>query len=196
MPRRSPFCRAVPAAMVLCGLALLARAAPLFPQKPKTSDHKLSLADLDRVRIVLEPIPAVLRQLGVKGDEVEARCRRILRASGIEPDSREQEQVLNLKFYAMEDDSVQHAMGYIVSLRFNQPADLQRIGRTLNVPTYARIGGGLEPKDKLLAVLTRIVDSLIEEFAAEVRVASRQLEEESRRTRTTPKDAASQPGRR
>ncbi|MAE67049.1 MAG: hypothetical protein CMJ18_22540 [Phycisphaeraceae bacterium] len=174
MLQRSTFSLAAAVTTVI--LAVFVSGAPILYPMPRMSDHKLSLAGLQRVRLVVERVPGPLRDLGVSSDDVESTCRRILRKAGIEPADNEIEQVLNVKLYALLDPNIEGAIAYVVGLRFNQPASVDRIGRTLNLPTFARIGAGLEKTEDLQKVLMSILSDLIEDFAAEIGRATRQLE--------------------
>ena len=160
------------------GLTVGALAGPMLFDEKKMPDDEMSLAGIEKLAVDVQPFPGSLEELGIKADFIRDRWIKRLKEADFEiVEGRDQPRIW-LEMRAGSDPELGEAYAFIARIRFIQPAHIERLDRTLNVPTYVTGAYGLLPPDRLNSEITRVMDERINAFISKVKDATQYVEGE------------------
>ncbi|MAE62700.1 MAG: hypothetical protein CMJ18_00385 [Phycisphaeraceae bacterium] len=180
MNRTSLIC--IVASITVLSTWALVRSAPEM-NTGRASDITLSLARIDRIGLLVADMPETLTDTGITNDQIIENWTGRLAKIGIEvvaPDRKVP--VLELRILSgtppqLSDDVVLTT----VTLTLRQPATIERVERTLIVPTYVHPVSQISKRDVLAASTARTLDNQMGRFLSNVRVANLVIPPKSRR---------------
>ena len=154
------------------GLTLGALAGPVLFDEPKMPDDVVSLAGIDKLAIEIKPFPGSLEDVGVTTDLIRDRWIKRLKEADFEIVEGRDQPRLWLDMRARSDPALGETYAFIARIRFIQPVYIERLDRTLNVPTYVTGAYGMLPPDHLRSDITRVLDERINTFISKVKDAT------------------------
>ena len=156
---------AVIAAGILAALATDSPAGPMLPGKPATGDDVISLAGIQQFGVTVTPFQASLREIGMSAEHVRGRCIDLLEEAGYKVVKGDDQPYLSVAVRAFTNPKLDIAIhAYSLETKFLQPIELDRLDRTLEVPTYATSAYGISETENLAAHLDMLVDARIKAF--------------------------------
>jgi hypothetical protein len=158
--------------------AIVAWAAPYLPQSSlKMQDEVTTLADMDRLHLVVEPFPLEIRDRGIVEPDVEAAWREDLEKAGLTVAGGPDVPQLHLWLATREHFDVPDGFGYFTSVTLEQPVIVKRLGREASIPTWTGIRWGMMHRRDVRKQINLELDSLLDQFLVRWRQA-RSLEKE------------------
>ena len=167
---------------ILCigavGIAsLLAVGAPIMPGATKLPGHVRSLAKIDRIRLVIDPIPPHLADAGITRSSIRERAAGLLENYEIALDDKSEDlPELHLVLIEITETDVADAIAYLLGVQLHQTVRIPRLNESVRVPTYSHIGGGLEARSKVEDSVRTVVDTMIKIFGNNARQATQAFE--------------------
>ena len=159
------------AVTVLTAGSLYLWAAPVLP-KVKLTDQHLTLADLKRLELVVDPLPKRLEDLGVKWEDLDDAWRQRLSDAGFELTNGKGDPILRLHLVVAIDAEVPDAIAVAPRVTLEQRVMLPNRDRAFMVPTYVHHAVGLEPERKLGPSMDQALRHMLELFIAKQRAAA------------------------
>ncbi len=157
--------------------AAVVAAAPILPRKADIPDEVLCVANIDKVSIVVSPVPEDLRLAGVGQAELEQVLRNALRASKIEVvDDRSVTPRLVLHALTLNDPVVDDAVAVIFFLDVQQDVTISRLKRDLVVPTTTVLGAAQTTRNNLGRVARVQCENAVKQFLNIVQIASSRIQ--------------------
>ena len=160
------------------GLTVGALAGPVLFDEPKMPDDAMSLAGIEKLAVEVKPFPGSLVELGITADLIRDRWIKRLKEADFEIVEGRDQPRLWLEMRVGGDPDLGEAYAFIARIRFIQPVRIDRLDRTLSVPTYVTGAYGMLPPDRLRSEITRTLDERINTFISKVRDATQYVEGE------------------
>lgn len=163
---------------VLPMTALVSSSAPTLPRGQRVGDDVLSLAHLAEVALDIQPLTRCLKDRGMTAGKVTAGWSEALADAGIgvieaDPDTP----VLRLETKATTDPELTGTC-FAAYLKVLQAVHVPRLNRTLMVPTYVYVMGGMDRERVLADTATAAINILLNGFIDHVELATAQLTKE------------------
>lgn len=176
----SPLIRLILAAIVfvLPMTALVSSSAPTLPRGKKVGDDVLSLAHLTEVALDIQPLTQCLKDRGMTAGKVAAAWSEALSDAGIgvvEPDAGTP--VLRLETKATTDPELTGTC-FAAYLKVLQEVHVSRLNRTLMVPTYVYVMGGMDRERVLADTATAAINILLNGFIDHAELATEKMAKE------------------
>lgn len=152
-------------------VAALVWAAPIVQKSPAISDEFLTLAQIDTVQLNIMLDPA-LTKAGIKLEDIYDDWKGLLKAANItvdEGDAAEDMKTISMIFVLRKHEQVTNATAYLGLLMLKQPVRIERLDRTLVIPTYTGVQVGLTPNNKIANSTRKALTTLISNFLKRAR---------------------------
>lgn len=159
--------------LIVLTIAVVAWSAPVKELPRRNIPPQIhSLASLDRISIAFAiPLPDELRRAGLSEQEILAACAKELSDAGFEiVADRDAPQLRFVVIFATDDQDPQQR-GYALLATLDQAVRVQRLDRTLMLPTYVDLVVGLDPKAQLKRQLKAGFDKLANNLIKRARLA-------------------------
>ena len=156
--------------VIAVGAAALA--GPMLFDETKLTDEVQSLAGLTKLAVEIEPLPGDLREHGLTAERVRDDWVERLKAAGFEIVTGREHPRLFLKVRSGTEPESGYA--FVIDMKLYQPVRIERLDRTLNVPTYSTGALGLVTSDLLGKQIQAALDRKIRRFIELVRQATSQ----------------------
>ena len=158
------------------GIAIVCMPGPITQNKPKYGDDLLSLGRIDNVRLEIKPLAPPLHGLGLSIERIKQDWSKELKEAGIKVvEEGADTPLLQLKTKAGGDRDLPGGLGFVSYLTLSQPVYVKRLDRTLEVPTYIYVVGGVDTDEGLLESMKATCDGLISIFIDRITLATRVL---------------------
>jgi len=160
--------------MVLAALAAtVARSAPLLPKAPRLSDEVLTMVGINRVELLVMPLPEPLVDAGVDLRWVRNRFGTQLAAAGIDLVQGGGAPSLRLHVRMIVSDKTDRLISHVNVLTLEQNVRIDRLrGRAARIPTWTGILGGMGDRENLKSQFEKTVQKSIGQFLIKTRAAS------------------------
>lgn len=135
--------------MVAGAIGLSAWAAPILPRRSTLSDTDRSLAGLKRIELIVEDLPAQIKGVGLTAELLRKMIAKDLEAAGYQTTDTKRVSKLGVRVSAVTDPNVPGGIAFSVVMVLYQRVKIERLDRTLFVPTHAQVVLGLEAKHNL-----------------------------------------------
>ena len=160
-------------------LAAGAAAGPIAQSKSILPGAIRSLAGLERVRLLIEPLPPEFRTAGMTPTRIRLQLTKALERAGLvvvaEEDVKQHDTTPVLAFQASlsSDPSVRDAKGILAMLKLEQQVRVTRLEAELEAPTCFAWALDVRSKETLAAGMRESIDSAANLFLAAVRLNER-----------------------
>ncbi len=157
-----------------------AAGAPILPAQAKLPQKVLSLAGIRTVTLQVAPMPPELEAVGLSAGKVTNQWKVILDEAGIEVIADDHERARSVPLIELEsststDEDLPGGVAFIGSVSVHQKVYVERLDRTMLVPTYVDAILGVD-KDPDLAVTAEAAFAiLVENFLTRMSRASAQI---------------------
>ena len=166
--------------LLLPATALVCISAPNLPAGGKVGDDVLSLAHISEVALDIQPLTRRLRDRGMTAEKVVDAWTEALSDAGIQVGEDDGETpVLRLETKASVEEGLT-GICFASYLKVLQPVHVPRLNRTLMVPTYVYVMGGMDSEQALADTATTAMNILLNGFVDRVELASGRVELEER----------------
>ncbi len=159
-----------------CLSCLVALAAPILPVGVRLSDEIRSTAGIDRLHLVIMPLPKPLKEEGFVRHDVHEQWREHLAEAGIKLAPSDEAPTLRLVVTMFTDVTVPGAFGYLNILTLEQNVQVENKEGQLRVPTWTGLHMGMKTKEHLTDGFQATLDESISHFLVRVASANRQAE--------------------
>lgn len=150
---------------ILATLATHSPAEPMLPKKRAPSDDVISLAGIRQFGVTVAPFQPFLQEIGMSAEHVRGRCIDLLEEAGYQAVNGNDHPYLSVAVRAFTNPKLDIAIhAYSLETKFLQPIELDRLDRTLEVPTYATSAYGMSETENLPTHLGMLVDARIKAF--------------------------------
>ena len=158
--------------LALNALAWVVWAGPVLFDKPKLSDQTRSLAPIERLELRFDPLPARLKEMGMRWEGIRKTWRQRLETVGYEITSGQGDPLLHLTVQLVTDDEVPDGIAFSESLLIEQPVSMEGIEGELVVPTSVHVITGLESERSLRRSVEGALRQILETFIEQQRAAA------------------------
>ena len=165
-------CGLVTVVGVVFSVALLAWAAPFMPRRIHVSDEVLSLARVEKVKLVITPFPETVTRAGITPAGVRRDWEKKLRESGLVLVDTKDAMRIHLVMFVSQDESVPDGIGYCTFVMLEQPVRIERLGKDLFIPTWTGLSNGLRSTQTLASGLNKNLEDLLGKYLARSRLAN------------------------
>ena len=155
-------------------MGVAALAGPLLFDEKKLSDEIQSLAGLTKLAVEVEPLPGELREHGLTAERVRDDWVEHLEKEGFEIVKGPEHPRLSLNVRGGAEPEAGSGYAFVIEIKLYQPVRIERLDRTLNVPTYSTGALGLVTSDLLGKQIQAALDRKIRRFIELVRQATSQ----------------------
>lgn len=155
-------------------LAWAGGAAPILPGAAPVRDEVLSLAHLTRLRVSVVPLSDVLRHLDYSRAAAERRIEHALAEADISVAGAADAAAPMLRVEILTEGHRDHAdlVACTIHVSVEQAVRIERLDRSLVVPTYAFVHGDLAERDELLEMVDDTLSRIIEAILQRIRIAN------------------------
>lgn len=143
-------------------------AAPILPQRHVT-DEVRSLADLSRVRLAVEEVPATLAAHDIHTNDIRGAWSRRLRVAGIEQTDDRSAPRLWVKMIGGSDPTRPGSVAYTLMVELSQAVRVERLDQKLVVPTYTDVYAGMGTPETVADAVAGTVRSAAKGFVGAVK---------------------------
>ncbi len=165
--------------LLLPATALVCISAPSLPGEAKLGDDVLSLAHITEVALDIQPLTRRLRDRGMSAAKIAAVWSETLADAGIHvADDDGKTPVLRLETKASVEEGLT-GICFASYLKVLQPVHVPRLDRTLMVPTYVYVMGGMDSEQALSDTATAALNILLNGFVDRVALATARVEREA-----------------
>jgi hypothetical protein len=151
-------------------------AGPLLFDETKLSDEIQSLAGLTKLAVEVEPMPGDLRELGLTAERIRNDWVGHLEKAGFEIVTGREHPRLYLKVRGGTEPEAGSGYAFVIEMKLYQPVRIERLDRTLNVPTYTTGALGLVTSGLLGKQIQAGLDRKIRRFIELSQQATRQAQ--------------------
>ena len=148
-----------------------------FASKASLADDVLSLDGLAEVRISVDDLPPLIAELNVTSEIVERQLKERLGESPIQVIVDKKAPLLKIRIEATHDSFAPNALAFCMTLSLVQSAHVDRVDRTLSVPTYHHTRVGLFPEEQTAEMVRICVNLVVDKFLGKVELATERGEE-------------------
>lgn len=161
-------------ALPVACIALTAWAAPILARRAPLPGDILSVRDMHRARLNVEPLPRALVTAGVTEDKIRILLTNKLHEGGLTIGNDPDLPQLNFRARLVNDAEDEERVALVFLLEAQQRVKLYRLGEDLRVPTYT--GGAMAVTDRahLVEVATSKAREVASAMVGAVRHAGRQ----------------------
>jgi len=155
-------------------LAAGAMAGPIVQRKPILPGAIRSLANLEHVRIAVEPLPPEFHSAGMTRTRIRLQLEEAMKDFGLIVVPQEEVQphdtapVLTFQASLSNDPSVPEATGIIALLKLEQPVRVMRLKEEMEAPTCLAWALDVRSKETLAEGMRESIDSASNLFLAAV----------------------------
>ena len=145
-------------------VALLTRAAPMPPARPKLHDQIRSLAKLTSLELRIDPMDAAIRETGIESATIHRIWSKRLKEAGFKITEGKGDPVLAFTVSTVTDKAVPGGIAFNPYLSLSQRVHIDGIEKRLTVPTFVEIIVGLEPRENLGMGVAQQAERMIGNF--------------------------------
>ena len=159
-------------ALALVGLlGLAARSAPVLPEG--LSPEVRTTAGIDRVRLVIMPLPKILHGFEIRREWIHKEFTRQLEVNGVEVTGEGEANAPILRFVTsvFTDESVPGAIGYVTFIALEQSVTVDRLGESFRIPTWTGAKPGMKSHAQLADGFRATLHDTIGQFLRRSRMA-------------------------
>ena len=159
-------------ALALVGLlGLAARSAPILPEG--LSPEVRTTAGINRVRLVVMPLPKILRGFDVRREWIDKQFTGQLEENGVEvvDDGESDAPILRVVTTVFTDESVPGAVGYVTFIALEQSVTVDRLGESFRIPTWTGSKAGMKSRAELADGFRATLQDTIGQFLRRSRMA-------------------------
>lgn len=165
----------------LLALALLVpssvlEAGPMMPPRQHLSDETIGLANIRKISIAIADLPVPLTRAGLTDEAIEASWREALTDAEYDVVSADRTATqLRLVILSATDDAVPEGVAYSINLQVLQRVHVERLERTLALPTHNILVTGLESRSNVAGAVRNMARRVVARFIALSRSATDDL---------------------
>jgi hypothetical protein len=166
MMRRATVITSIFCLAILYGLGIATRAAPFLLESREIHDQIRSLANVKRIELTIEPMPADIEAAGVSAKSMRRSLSRRLKDAGFVVTQGEDGPVLRFRIATATHDTVPQGIAINLYMALHQRVRIHEIDEDLMVPTWMQNLVGLETMQNVGEAVTEQADVMIDTFIA------------------------------
>ena len=152
------------AVVLVLAIAWAAWAAPFTRPLNRLHDEVQTLARIDEIELIVEPLQAEIRDLGIKEDEIRSEWIEKLRNAGFEVVKGKDVPKMHVWVFMGTDERVEDGAAYFVSVTLEQEILVKRLDLAVRVPTWTGLRWGVMPKQESKRQLKKVIENLRLQF--------------------------------
>ena len=163
--------RGLAIAAVVASIGLVAWSAPITMLGALPGEVR-SLAHLERVRFVVDPLPKMIYDAGVRMDRARKSWTEKLIEAGIVVVDDADAPKLRLTVVSKTDETVEGAVAYVMLLTLEQSVHIPRIDANVQIPTWTGVDVFLRAEDQLAQGFRGSMNYTFDKFLQRIRLAT------------------------
>jgi hypothetical protein len=173
-----PRCRGTATTLILAAAAI-SMAAPFLATEKSMTGEDLSLARIDRLRLIVASVPDPIKKRGVNREELEGLSRRALAGAGIHVVDDWDESVPTLELLVLvadDEKAAPEAQAFCVYLTFKQRVLVERIDRKLDLPTWSTLDMKVKAPHEVARSAREAIHKVMNHFVNMTTMATRRVQ--------------------